>query len=79
MELRISQGPKLLQPTGFRTVGSQREQNDTIGNKQQGEDNDADSTAVCKHQKNKYMSVRAGQLQQWKQVTCVMINDIGST
>ena len=47
----------------FRAVGSQRVQDDTIGDKQNREDYDADRPTVGKHQNDKYIGVSAGKLQ----------------
>ena len=47
----------------FRTLGSQRKQDDTIGDKQNREDYDADRPTVRKHQYDKYVCVSAGKLQ----------------
>ena len=48
--------------TTVSTVGSQREQDDAIGYKQQREDYDADKPTVGHHQKAKDTSVSASQL-----------------
>lgn len=50
-------------PLPFSTVGSQRAQDDTIGDKQQREDHDADKPTVGDHQKAQDVSVSAGKLQ----------------
>ena len=58
--VRSASGESL--PLPFSTVGSQREQDDAIGYKQQREDYDADKPTVGHHQKAKDTSVSAGQL-----------------
>ena len=47
----------------FRTVRSKREQDDTIGDKQDREDYEADRTTIGKYQNEKYVSVSTGKLQ----------------
>jgi hypothetical protein len=47
----------------FRTVFSQREQDDTIGDKQKGKDYNADRPTTSYHQEGKDVSVSACQLQ----------------
>lgn len=50
-------------PLAFSTMGSQREQDDTIGDKQQREDYDANEPTVGDYQEAKDMSISAGELQ----------------
>lgn len=66
-------------PTPFRTVLPQREQDDTVGDKQHREDEEAERTTVGKHPKMQDVSVSAGELQEWVQVTHDVIYDIGAT
>lgn len=66
-------------PTPFRTVFSQQGQDDTVGNKQHREDEDADRSTIGKHQKMQDVSVSAGKLWQRVQVTHEMIYDSGAT
>lgn len=50
-------------PLPFRTTGSQRAQDDTVGDKQQREDDDAEQPTVGDHQKARDVGVSAGKLQ----------------
>ena len=49
--------------SSFSAMGSQRKQDDTIGDKQQREDNDADRATICKDQNDKNVCINASKLE----------------
>lgn len=64
-------------PLPLSTTGYQRQQDDPIGDKRQG-DQDADKPTVGDHQKAKNIGISAGKLRYWVQVTYEVVDDIST-